>query len=550
MYASPLLRTLQLLSQEELDALHLFVASPIFNATRPDETLALFEFLKKFYPEFDHEALHRDEAGKHFFPKSNNPVGALQRSMAQLMSIVRHFVTFRYAVLRDAHEPNGSALLHEVQQKLSLMRFYGERLRRKDLPPAPSANAAEHGRKNRKAENFFENLNNQARKELESCTDFSDFDEHAFADYHQFRFMVEQEKAFFEELSSERDGDKNLLAATEQLDTYYLMSKLDQMCRLVHYQRMWRLFEENSPELTRFLVNRDVTLQIAKNLRVSGFLQQPAVALYCTLLDYLTQSDPTEAEILADTFETLLRENPQALPMQRVQAMRVMIRGFWPARYRETKDARFLEKIFTLQQQQLDALKDGENLPSTHFQNFLFTALKLHKTDWADEFYHKFQHRISGLNDETQQSLLLDIARAAIMFGKKDFRNAAKILPHYLTYGALDDIYLYAIAATLDTRIRYELDDLDDEYSERMLHATTTRLRRDDSLPPHRRTERLRFFSLAKELFKLKSLRSMDRRADLKPGMAKIRQRIDNETVVDWEWVEEKYGEFVKTESK
>ena len=48
MYASPLLRTLQLLSQEELEALHLFVASPIFNDTRPDETLALFEFLKKY----------------------------------------------------------------------------------------------------------------------------------------------------------------------------------------------------------------------------------------------------------------------------------------------------------------------------------------------------------------------------------------------------------------------------------------------------------------------------------------------------------------------
>ncbi|MBC7774665.1 MAG: hypothetical protein H7246_04440 [Phycisphaerae bacterium] len=544
MYASPLLRTLQLLSQEELDALHLFAASPIFNDTRPDETLALFEFLKKFYPHFESNELHRDLAGKRFFPKASNPVGALQRTMAQLMSIVRHFVTFRYAVLRDAEALDGSALLHEVQQKLSLMRFYSERLQKADLPAAPSKQVEEHGRKSRKAENFFENLNNQARKELNICVDFSDFDEYEFADYHQFKFLVEQEKAFFEEQNSERDGDKNLLAATEQLDTFYLMSKLDQMCRLVHYQRMWRLFEDGSPEHTRFLVNRDTTVQIAHTLRANGFFQQPAVALYCTLLDFLTQGDPAEAEQLSEAFEKLLEENLQALPAMRVQAMRVMVRGFWPARYRETKDQRFLEKIFSRQLHQLQQLKPGENLPSTHFQNILFTALKLKKADWAEDFFQKHQNRITGLNDEEQKSLLLNIARAAILFAKKDFAAAAKTLPHYLTYGALDDIYLYAIAATLDTRIRYELDDLDDDYAEHMLHATATRLRRDDSLPSHRRAERLRFFPLAKDLFKLKVLKSQDRRADLKPGLTKIRQRLDNEIVVDWEWVEETYSSF------
>lgn len=124
--------------------------------------------------------------------------------MTQLMGIVRHFVTFRYAVLRDAEEPNGTALLHEVQQKLSLMRFYSECLRNVGAPSLPPAQVTEQGRKSRKSENFFENLNNQARKELDNCVDFSDFDEHEFADYHQFRFMVEQEKAFFEEHNSER----------------------------------------------------------------------------------------------------------------------------------------------------------------------------------------------------------------------------------------------------------------------------------------------------------------------------------------------------------
>jgi len=547
MFASPLIRTLQLLSKEEMDALQLFVESPIFNHTRPEETRALFAYIQPFYPRFDVPELHRDQAGPYFFPHAANPVGALQRSMAQLMSIVRHFITFRYAVLRDANTDSDSALLHEVQQKLSLMRFYSERLLEEDKLPEPPK--PETGRKSRKAENFFENLNNQARKELDHCADFTAFDEHAFADFHLFRFMLEQEKAFFEEQNSDRTGDKNLLAATEQLDTFYLMNKLDQMCRLVHYQRMWRLFKENSPEYARFLMNRDTTVSIARTLQAAGFLQQPAVALYCMLLDFLTQNDVAEAERLSKTLEESFQVHATALPAQRILSMQVMVRGFWPARYRETKDPAFLTKIFSVQQEQLRQMKKNEPLPGTHFQNILLTALKLGKTDWAEDFFAQYQDKINRVQDDVQKGLLLEIGQAAILFGKKEYAAAAEILPHYLTYGALDDIYLYAIAATLDTRIRYEMDALDEDYAERMLHATTTRLRREDSLPTHRRTERLRFFPLAKDLYKLKLLKSQNRRANLAPSLAKIRKRLDNETVVDWEWLEEKYAGYIKTEN-
>lgn len=546
MYASPLLRTLQLLNKEELEALHQFVTSPIFNTVRPEETLALFEFLKGHYPSFDSPELHRDCSGPLFFPKTANPVGALQRTMAQLMAIVRLFVTFRYEILRDAKKPDGTALLHEVQQKLALMRFYSERMNQN--APAPQLAlppiSAEQGRKNRKAEHFFENLNNQARRELESHTDFSNFEEHEFADYYQFRFMVEQEKAFYEEQSSERDGDKNLLAATEQLDTYYLMNKLDQMCRLVHYQRMWQLYEPGSAELQRFLANRDTTLQIVQALRKNGFLQEPAVAIYCTLLDFLTQHDANKAEVLSEELECLLTDNHQSLPSRRIQAVRVMVRGFWPARYRETKDKRFLEKIFSYYLAQLQQLKPKDSLPSTHFQNILVTALKLGKIDWAENFFEQFRDRISGLADEMQRKLLLDIASAAALFSRKNYSRAAQTLPHYLTYGALDDIYLYAVAATLDVRLCYEKDELDDEYAERMMHATSTRLRRDDTLPEHRRAERLRFFALAKELFKLKGLRKQNRKANISAALAKFRAKLDEATVVDWEWLEEKYVEL------
>lgn len=545
MYQSPLVRTLQLLSREEFEALHFFVASPIFNDVRPDETFALFEYLRRFYPNFDAPEVHRDLASKHFFPKAANPVGALQRTMAQLMGIIRKFITFRYAVVRDAYEKGEAASLHEIQQKLALMRFYSERLHQQPTPQLNSnpKNSTTEKRKERKTENFFLNLNKQVRDELDSQANFYEFDEYEFIDFQYFRFMVEQEKTLFESTSSLREGDKNLLAATEQLDTFYLLIKLEHICQLLHYQRMAALYEPGSAEHLRFSANVFHSLQIVKLLREHGFLQQPGIALYCAFLDFVTQEDHAEAERLSEYFEQLLEKNSHALTHIRVNTLKAMFRSFWPTRYRETKDKRFLEKIHARQLQQLKQLEEEDLLPTSFFQNTLFSALKLNNLDWAEGFIQQFSTRLKGL-DADQTQLLLDISWAAVDFYKGEFEEAAQKLPHYLTYGASEDIYLYAIAATLDVRIHYEMADLEDDYGHAMMHATSTRIRREDSLPTPRREERLRFFSIAKELYKLKELRMADRKADLTAGLKKVRARLDQETVVDWEWLEEKWLEL------
>ena len=543
MQQSPLVRTFQLLNQEEFEALHFFVASPIFNDVRPDETFALFEFLRRHYPLFDSPELDRDIVSQRFFPKASNPLGALQRTMTQLMAIVRKFITFRYAILRDAHEKGEAASLYDIQQKLALMRFYSERLHQNPvpIPEKKLKTKASEKRKERKTENFFGNLNNQVRDEMNKQVDFSSFDEYEFIDFQYFRFMVEQEKSLFESTSSLREGDKNLLAATEQLDNFYLLIKLDQICQLMHYQRMSAMYDIGSPEHIRFLANTHHSLQLVRIIRQDGFFQDPAIAIYCTFLEFITEEDPVKADQLSEAFGQLLEKNATTLPKSRVYNLKIMLRSVWPARYLETKDKRFLEKIYANQLQQLEQSGADELLPSSHFQSTLFSALKLGKTEWAEAFIQQYRHRLSGLNEE-HTALLLEIVQAALHFSKKEFALAASILPHYLTYGVTEDIYLYAVAATLDVRIHYELNDLEDDYGYAMMHATATRLRRDDSLPSHRRDERLRFFSISKELYKLKEQRQQGRKANNEAALKKVRARLDNETMVDWEWLDEKWA--------
>jgi hypothetical protein len=543
-YQSPLIRTLQLLSREEMEVLRSFVSSPIFNDVRPEETSSLFEYLRQHYPRFDAPEIDREVAAHHFFPNAANPVGSLQRTMTQLMNVVRKFVAFRYTQLRDARANNNDKVsLHDIQHKLALMRLYNERLHQITLPSGADKQTPmprETGyRKGRKAENFFLNLNNQVRSALNEQQDLSGFDEYGFMDFMYFRFMAEHEKVLYETTSSLEEGDNNLLAATERLDSFYLTAKLEHVCQLLHYGRRLALFEADTPEYARYEANIRFTIQLVHTIRQTGLSVDPGVDLYCTFLEFFTENDPTIADQRLESFEQLLEQNSAMLPKSRMETLGILLRSFWPARYRETRDRRFMEKLHNRQRRQLVQVKPGENIATSFYQNTLFSGLKLGFTDWCAGFVDEYSGRLRGL-DTAQTAILVEITRAAVDAYQGSFREAASKLPHYLNYGICEDIYLYAIAATLDVRIHYELGDLVEDYGTAMIHATTTRIRREESLPKHRREERLQFFSIAKELYKIQEQLQMNKKANVSAALKRIRMRLDQETVVDWEWLEEK----------
>lgn len=548
MHNSPLVRTLQLLRQDELETLYLYVQSPIFNTVRPEETRELFEYVKNYYPEFNAPALHRDAAGQHFFPHTKNSVAALHRTMTQLMAIVRKFITFQQwtaieesAGRQKTAASDVSAMLQDTRQRLALMRFYSERLHQQHAPPPVTFQQsdmpeAESNRRERKAENFFLNLYQQAKKEMDRHEVFRHFEEYEFTEFNYFRFLLQQEKSFYESLQENHASDQNFLQTMEQLDEFYLLNKLDLMCKLLHHQRMAEMYEPQSDEYHRLQTNRDFTAQLAQLLTQHHYLQTPAIRLYCLLLDFITQDDPGLADILSDQIDHWLQEYPDILPTERLRDCKIMLRSFWPSRYRETKDRRFLERLYRIQLEQLQSNGPEDGLPSSQVQNILLTALKLGRVHWAEMFFHEFKGRIIGTQ---QQEMVASILQSAVLFYQNDYEKAAETLPHYLHYGELDDIYLYAITATLDARIRFELDTLDDDYGENMLRTTSTHIRRDDAMPVRRRDERVRFFSFITALDKLRQ--QHNRREKITTGLAKIRKRLDQETVVDWEWLEEKY---------
>ncbi len=563
MHESPLVQTLQLLTAEEMEDLEKFVSSPIFNeANRFHDTVRLFEYLRAHHPHFSSPDLDKDAAGRALFPTRNQPENELERTMAQLMHIVKQFINFRYSavkggrMVRSGRKQNVRqdpvSLLNFARQQLALMRFYSERLLQKPAhyPRNLAAETPHSGKKRRvrRAENFFRNLYEELRETFDVQEHFDHFEEYEFSDFFYFRYLAEQEKAIYESLHewSAQGGFVNLLVASEHLDRFYLLSKLDQMCRLLHLQQIAMPFTDDSDEYRRLTMNQKLTTKMVKLLVKHGYHEQdPGIELYFTLLQLLSKKKPEKTDALADHFFRLLRQHADLVPQRRFRDFNVMVRSYWARRYRQTRERRFLEQLFLSHQQDLEQMRrSGEGIQSSHFQSILFNAIKLGHLDWAEDFLQEFAPRITATPDP---QLVADVGRAMLAFARGQWSKAAEFLPHYFMYGTTDDPNLYSLSATLDVRIRYEQGTLLDEEGVNMRRATHKRIKENKTLRPERRESILAFYHAAVQLFRQKEkLHLRAASADqVRREVERVWHMLETQPVVDSEWLREKCRELL-----
>jgi hypothetical protein len=558
MLDSPLIRTLQLLEPEEFEQLHLFVASPIFNeAARYHDTVRLFEHIRLEYPDFESEHLTKEAAGKTLFPERKNPEGEVEKAMSELMHILKQFINFRYSAVQEGKTARRSSkkefsekpvlLLNFVRQQLALMRFYSERVHQKGNN-APAKSASGKGQKVKRTENFFQNLYSELHELLAEQTRFDHFVGHEFSDFLFFRFLVEHEKALFDYHREQIDADLNLLAVLEELDQFYLFTKLELMSRLVHYQTIAQPFEEKSDKYRRLKNNRDITLQMVYLMRQHGYWEDsPGVTLYTTLLSFLPEND-VEGDKHSDRMAEMLTRNITAVPKNRLDDFNVMLRSYWNRRYRHTKNREFIGRLHGMHREQLQRLPASKNLPIIQVTNMLNTALKLDKIAWAVQFLREYA---GTLNEEPSvkpprgrphPKYAVRIWWAMLFLTEQEFQKAANTMPEYKRYSDIEDIYFFAIAAAIDVKIQYELNILD----ENLVRNSIARIERNKDLPKERRDERLRFFRTARTLFNLKTKKETRRNADISKELKKAQETLDQNVTVDWEWLEEKIGELSK----
>jgi hypothetical protein len=550
MHDSQLIRTLQLLEQEEIETLHLFVASPIFHDRHHfEDTRRLFEHLKLYYPDFADPGLEKKKVGDALFLGRKDPEFDVTRAMAQLMHILRQFINFRYSAVRGGHTArrggkdelaqNPMMLLNFARQQLAMMRFYNERLHQKappELPAPPSTSGS--GKRKRRPENFFQNLYTELRGVMTQPQDFGQFEEYEFADFHYYRFLLEQEKAMFDGGEENFEGDDNLLAASEALDRFYLLNKLDLSSRLVHRHQIGRPFEEGTIEAQHYEENLAVVLNIVRIIRERGYALTPGILLYCSLIGFQTQQDAQRADEEALRFDQMLNDMAREVPDNRREDFKTLLRSHWARRYAHTKNHDLLQRLHLLHHDQIERLRRlNQGMPNSYIRSIMQVALKLGHTQWANDLMDEFEGKITRTE---HPEMTADIHRAVLRFAEGRLKDARKHLPHYFAYGDLDDMYLFAIAATTDVKLHYEADTLEDDEGHNMFRATQTRLDRAKSLPAARREERLNFYRIVRKFLSIRKKLAQSAKANIAPALEEIQRLLNEWPVVEKEWLTEK----------
>lgn len=552
MHNSPLLQTLRLLTKEELEQLNHFVPSPLFNdSERHKDSTRLFEYLQKRHPDFEADLLDKELTGKTVFPGRTAPKNEVEKTMSALVGVLRKFISFKYFVggkNRRNQTPTPEQALAYIRQNFALLRFYGERLhaqRQGITAPAPI-----QGKRPQKAEQFFENLYLDLQRRLAQMPDFEQFSLHDYTDYYHYKARIEQEKALFDSQMERFDNDQNLLAAIESLDEYYLLTKLDLLSMLVHQERLTQPYADDPEQAERFRANYMTMMTALAAMRRENYPISDSVDLYCCLLDFQTAKDPETADALALKFSETLLQRRQLLPAQRFEVFQSTLRSHWTNRYNQSKNELYLQRLHALQREQVDHL-ERQNRPiiSSQLQNMIQVAFKIKATDWAEQLLKRFDNSII---QTPQPELVAEILWALLRFEQKRYAEAVKIFPHYLKYGELEDFNFFAITATADVKLHYQLGDLnDDDYGFPMYRATRLRIERAKNMNAARKERCVNFYKIAWKMFGLQQTWKIQKKRDkLVRELPAIREQLDQLPVVEKEWLEEKYQELVKTESK
>lgn len=550
MYKNDLIQTLKLLDQEEMEVLHMMVSSPMFNEVhRHWDKIRLFEHLKKHHPEFTHEDIGRVRCAALLWPDREKSLSELDRCIAELMPIVRQFITFKQFDVRGirsssrkdpALSENPARLMNYLRQQLALLRFYSQRL----SPGISGSMGAIHHEQESDAkgrQNFVQNLYQHISTFFSVSDDFTHFDERSFSDFYHYHYWVELEMAHWQS-SQNNAGDTNLLNTIERLDEFYLLSKLDLMCRLAVRNQLYRLFSDQPDLQQRMENNFKITQQMVHSLlHECKKLRTPGITVYATLLDFLTATrSQAETDHAAERFGRLIRfsSHRKAIPEQRMSSIYVLLRNYWIKRFNTTRDLRFLMKSHALQHNQFEQLRPDEKVHNSHFRNFVNTAVKLGDYDTAEHWLKTFDKK--RLYGEHATDTLYDILWANLYFAKQEYQAAANRMPHYYEYGRLDEEISMAIAASLDTRIHFELGMLDDpDYAANMLKANKIRIERFRQISTQQGEPFLLFLRYAEKIFTLPQNRKV-KKDDLPRIKTALKTEIEQSKTADKEWLLEK----------
>ena len=446
---------------KRINALDRFLRSPYFN--KRQDIVQLYAYLKDQHPTFKTANISKEKLFKAAFGNKNFDSKKLSYLLTDLQFLIDRFLLV---------EQHGN----DFNENLKLMKFYGNEVLAKDYRRA---------------------LKQAARA----------IDKYPFRDAELYyrKYLLEAEKNLSFNRQLKRTMDHSIQNAIDNLDIFYLATKLKYSCEILNRQNV--IATEYQIKLVDELQNY---------LTAFPFEEHPVVHIYYTIL--LSLKDVTNTNHFEKLLE-LLAVHAHEFAKNDAKEMYTYALNYC-ARQINIGNKEFLHRIFEIYQKLIEQellLNDQEISPWT-FKNIIVVGLRLNKIEWVEGFIEDFNPYLP----ESFHSNALNYNLSYVHFKKKEYAQALELLQQV----NFTDIYYSIDSKVLLLKTYYELS----EYDVLMSHLDTFKsfLNRNKKVSPKMKTVYLNLVKYLQKSFKI---------TDRKQAEDLIEQVQNEKSLADSSWL-------------
>ena len=366
MHSSKLLHLIRGLRQEELHWFQKFLASPFYNIN--EEYIALFKYIKKYYPDLKAPKLSKAETFKKLYPKEKFNLQKMRKAMHGLAVLAEEF----FVAMRIRKQ--------NYQREKLIMEELGER-------------------------NLYPQFEKRAKTLIRDLEALPYRDAHFYKEIHELNLMHYGHV----ETSKEKRNMPIIISSIEHLDYYYLL------------QRQRLEFTIKSHEK---LIGNKHSIKPLTETKVY-LKQEPIFKIYELIIKALSIS---ENESIYSEIEELFKNEAKRLGRKdQLEIIRILLNHL-SSQINKGKEGYAVKMLalykFGLEQ---NLVTEKGQIGETTFTNITTVGILANDFDWVEDFIKAYKKYLPYAEREDAACL----STALLYFHKKEYSRTIELMLYY-----------------------------------------------------------------------------------------------------------------------
>ncbi len=478
-----LIQTLSTFSKRELTRFCHFVHSPFFNKHRQLQNLT--DYIANVYPDFKSPKLARSTVFKHLFPKEKYHEKKLNNLISDLLKLLETYLAQLAFEEEDATIVKTTLLLAQLRER-------GQE------------------------KHFMRSLKRSQQKQAKQVLQ----DRY----YYYHNHLLAKEADLFYAAQQKRQKDENLQLKSDQLDVFYMASKLRDYCEMVNRSNVLSVQYDMRlmPVILNYLQTHLLTYEA-----------YPSISIYYQILRTLTE--PTVEEHYQKLI-VVLAQNAHLFSVKEAYEMYAYAQNYCIKKINQG-NMDYMQALFVLYQQLLtkNLLLDDGYLSEWHYKNIVTVGLRLNQYEWTEQFINQYKEKLPPNKVENAFHYNL----ASLYYSQEQYGKAQQLL---MTIDFTDMVY-YLDSKSMLLKIYYDLNESDALYA--LFDAVNIYLKRNKLVSKYQHTIYHNLFRFAKRAYKIKESKAYNNKEKNEQKINQLQQQMQtHQQIANANWLRQKVTEL------